>query len=204
MIRKSKALGLALVACFAMSALVASAAQGAEFHSSLEHTEIHGSQIGTHVFTVGGGFGNITCEEATFSGTSAAKTTSEVTVVPSYNKCRESAFGSAVTVTCLECGYLFTANGVVHVEGEFLLHTGTGCTIHIKKQTLETGTTYDNGPSDIVVTTDITNRVVSTTEGGFFACGISNGEHREGSYTGETTVTGTGTNNEGTATLSFS
>jgi hypothetical protein len=42
-----------------MSAMVASAAQ-AEFHSSVEHTIVKGSQVGTHNFTVGEGFGNIT------------------------------------------------------------------------------------------------------------------------------------------------
>jgi hypothetical protein len=208
MIRKFKAVGLALVACFAMSALVASGAQAVEFHSNVEHVKLTGKQIGTkgHVFTVGGGFGNVTCEVAEFEGTGTLKTNTEQTMVPTYKNCTESAFGTGVTVTCETCGYIFTPNAnTVHVEGEFILHTGTGCTIRIKRQTIEGGTSYDNISSshDVVVTTDITNRVVSFTEGGFFACGVSNGEHKEGSYTGETTVTGT-TTTGGAAEISVS
>jgi hypothetical protein len=200
MIRKRKIVGLALVVCFAIS-VFSSAGRAAEFHSSVEHTAIAEAQIGNVAFTVGGGFGNITCEVAKWSGTSSSKTATSVVLVPTYEGCKESAFGSAATFTCIECNIIETSTGLVHFTGEEVWHLGTGCTITKKGQTVE-GITYHNiGPNE-KKTIDITNVIIETTEGGFFACGVSNGEHKEGSFSGEVTVTGTTTTGE-SVTLSF-
>jgi hypothetical protein len=204
MVRKLEALSVAVAAYVLLNVLALSSAQAIEFHSSVEHTALSGGQVGTNVFTVGGGFGNIVCEEVKFTGTGSAKTGTEQTDTPTYNKCTESAFGSSVTVTCLSCGVTFTpTSNKVDFEGEIVAHTGTGCTIHIKAQTIEGGVTYDNKTSDVLVTVDVTSKVVSTTEGGFFACGVANGTHTEGSYTGEITAQGSNTAGE-PATISVS
>jgi uncharacterized protein (DUF58 family) len=78
--RKFKALGLALAAVFAMSAVAASAASAAEFHSNKKHTILHAGQTTTHTFTVGSGFGSITCTTAEFNGTAVNETEPTQTV----------------------------------------------------------------------------------------------------------------------------
>jgi hypothetical protein len=204
--RKIKPLIRAFVICVAFGAQSSSMAEAVEFHSSFEHTEIQGGQLGNHIYTVGGGFGNVTCEVVRFNATIAAKTTSEVTTTPTEEGCKESAFGTTVTKTCISCEYILTANGTMHFLGETIEHLGTGCTVVIKgPQTFTGANTYENkAGGHIVVRTDITNKIVSTTSGGFFSCGVSNGEHKEGSLTGETTVSGLDTTGSEAATLSVS
>jgi hypothetical protein len=214
MTRKLKALGLALVAVFATSALVASAAQAEEFtgydQSTGTHTEtvIHGVQEGSHSFTAGSGFGSITCTTATFAGNSPTGTSTELTITPTYSGCSDS-FGRTVDVTMEGCDYKFTTptfvssgtySGLVDLAcptgHSVTVHVTSGgtsvCTVTIHAQTGLGSNHYTNkagNPDDVTVTTDITN-LHTTTEGGFFNCGVSNGEHTDGSYVGNTTVTG--------------
>jgi hypothetical protein len=203
MTRKLKALGLALVAVFAMSALAASAASAQEFHSSTEKTTLSGTQIGNHSFTVGSGFGAITCKVAKFKGTQSTKTAASQEMTPEYKECTDS-FGRVVDVT-VEGHYLFTpptittGSATVHFVGVIILTItsppGTSvCHVTIRTQTIAGSTIYHNRTprsSGIIVTTNATG-IHSTTEGGLFNCGVSNGEHTEGTYTGETEVTGGG------------
>jgi hypothetical protein len=192
--RKLKALGLALVAALALTAVMASAAS-AQFTSNKEHTILSGSQkTGTNdVFTAGEGFGGITCENATFSGTAVNKSESSQEITPSYSNCKDS-FGRTVDPT-VTATFTFTPSGKVHVMGHIVLHITSGgstiCTVTIGEQSEINGITYTNlgGTKGVETTTHSTN-VKNTTSGGFFNCGISNGEHTAGTYDGTAVVTG--------------
>jgi hypothetical protein len=196
--RKLKALGLALVAALALTAVMASTAS-AQFTSNKTHTILSGTQkTGTNdIFTAGSGFGGITCENATFSGT--AQNTSETTQViqPVYSNCKDS-FGRTVDVDNSSLTYTFTSGagkGTVHVSGGMTLTVTSGgsvvCTVVIKSPQTNNGISYTNlgGTSGVETTTHATN-VKSTTSGGFFNCGVSNGEHTAGTYDGTAVVTG--------------
>lgn len=82
----------------------------------------------------------------------------------------------------------------MHLTGEIVFTvtsspTVVACTIVTKAQT-NNGISYHNvANGDVTMTTNITN-LISTTAGGFFNCGIANGEHKEGTYVGHTTLIG--------------
>jgi hypothetical protein len=204
--RKLKALGLAFVAALALTAVMASAAMAeAGFTSSVSNPTLHGEQEGSHEFTASAssGFGGITCETATFTGTGSGTFSTSQTVTPTYSNCEDS-FGRTVDVVTNSLHYIFTVTGTdaqgtpignVHVTGHIQLTVTTGgthCTVTISAEQTQGGVTYHNiaGSGDVRVTT-ATSEVVSTTSGGFFACGISNGEHTDGEYTGTTTMEAT-------------
>ena len=67
----------------------------------------------------------------------------------------------------------------------------TKCTITIGAQTGLNNVTYENNtaqkPTDLKVTTN-TNNVTDTTSGGSLGCGIADGVHTNGTYTGTTTL----------------
>jgi hypothetical protein len=215
MIRNIKPLALAFVATLALSAMTASVAS-AQFTSDKEHTILHGSQFGTHEFTVGAGFGGISCSTATFSGTAVSKSESSQVVQPTYSGCKDS-FGRTVDIDNGETftdeigpitihtvsnrfTYTFTSGagkGTVHVSGKMTLtvtnFSGTViCTVVIKTPQTNNGIEYANVSGDVLVDIDSTN-VRSTTSGGFFNCGVGNGEHFGGTYTGGTLMSGEAT-----------
>jgi hypothetical protein len=196
--RKLKALGLALVAALALTAVMASVAS-AQFTSNKTHTILSGSQkTGTNgVFTAGSGFGGISCENATFNGT--AQNTSEPTLVvhPVYSNCKDS-FGRTVHVDNSTLVYTFTSGagkGTVHTSGGMTMTVTSGgsvvCTIVWDNPQTNNGVTYTNlgGTSGVEITIHATNWR-SITSGGFFNCGIPNGTHTSGAYDDVLIVTG--------------
>jgi hypothetical protein len=190
----------------ALIVLALPAAGQAQFTSTKEHTILSGSQkTGTNdVFVAGAGFGGITCENATYSGTSAFKSESTQVVTPTYSNCKDS-FGRTVDIDNKELTYMLTS-GAVKGEavgsGEITLTMTSGgsviCTVVLNSGPPANGITYKNlgGTSGIEVTVHATN-IVSTTSGGFFNCGVSNGEHTEGTYDG--TIVATGKDTSGAA-----
>ena len=199
--RKIKALGLALVAAFAMSAVMASAASAIEFHAGEAHTIISGSQTGNHTFTVGSGFGAITCKVAKFSGTTEKTTETSQVITPEYKECTDS-FGRKVDVT-VSAKYRFTApaaatgSAEVHVEGSFKIEVTNSssvviCTVTVGSQTNNNIVYHNIANGDVEVTTT-TNNVTTETSGGTLNCGVANGHHTGGSYTGNTIIAGTST-----------
>jgi uncharacterized membrane protein len=208
-------ISVALVAALALTATMASTAS-AQFTSNKEHTILSGSQkTGTNdVFTVGSGFGGITCENTTFTGTSTGKhwevktekTThtgyeaSTQVITPESESCKDS-LGRTVDGSMSESEKLtltFTSGagkGTAHVSGSVTASVTSGgsvvCTVVIKTPQTNNGVTYTNlGGTKGVEVTIHANNVVSTTSGGFFNCGISNGEHTSGTYDGVAVVTG--------------
>lgn len=203
MTNKLKAFGLVLAAVLVMNALIASAAGAAEFHSSSESVNLTGSQVGNHVFTAGAGFGSVKCTSVSLNGFKFTKTEFDQTFSPTYGICTDS-FGRLVDVNVGTTGYRFTAalptlGGSVHlVHGSITLRVTAGgglgeCVVTIGEQT-NNGIEYHNkeegGVKYIEITTNTTN-IVSTTSGGIFNCGVSNGTHTGGSYMGVTALKGT-------------
>jgi hypothetical protein len=153
--RKLKALGLALVAVFAMSAL-ASAAQAdgtpEYFHSSFEETVLTGNSVegatGDQVFTPKPEGAAITCHTASFEGKADGTangntytTAEEVTVHPQYSSCDKFA-GQNVTVNTHKCHYDLSPT----TEGESEM-----ATVSIVKCPSATNKETGEGPIEIIV-----------------------------------------------------
>jgi hypothetical protein len=192
MTRNLKVMGLAVVAALALTAVVASAASAAEFHSSTTNTKITGAQTTTHQFVTDPG--TVTCKKATFSGEQAAKTAASITITPSYTECTlATIFGNiAVTVNFNGCDYTFDATGLVHIEcpaGKNVVVSGPGCTVTVPAQTVNK-VSYSNtgvaGARDIDVNAEASKIKYSYTG---FTCGSGSGTEN-GTYTGLTTVQG--------------
>lgn len=146
---KQKALSLGLLAILAMSSLVmnASATVTGHFTSTAadEHTLLSGSESGTHRlhFSIDGGT-SITCDIASYSGTTTQNTTSEVTITPTYDQCyTNNAEKTKVVVDTNACDYTFFSNSTTH--GTVAVHecgatkaiviTHPNCEITIPEQT---------------------------------------------------------------------
>lgn len=218
MTRNLKALGLALFAALALSAMAASAASAKHhFGAPKAPTDVTGSQGTQHIFTTEAG--EVKCNTATFSGTQGSASTSEVTITPHYTGC--TAFGFASThVKFNGCDYTFTTPTVDITPGEFtsepphVLCPGTSvveitptipffgtsvCTVTVEPQTPTSGhVLYKNEGSgdtrDVLVTSKVEG-IHYTVHGGGGTCGTteSGGKtitHTDGKYTGTVTLKG--------------
>ena len=199
MIRNFKALGLALVAVFAMSAVVASAASASEFTSAKYPVTISGSQSTTHKFTAGST--SVTCETATFAGEASAAS-STVTIHPTYSGCTAFGFVGA-TVTTTGCDYLFHSgaevssekfDGTVDVvcgEGKSITIVASTCALEIKGQTgLSTVSFQNAAEGKVTVGANVSSIAYTTTKDGFLCPLAGTGNFTNGGYTGDTSVSG--------------
>lgn len=212
--RNLKRLGIAFVAVFAMSAVVASAAQAVNYTSTDGNypTTVAGNQEGTHEFKAG--IRTVTCSTAQFEGTATAAS-STLTITPTYTNCL--ATGSLpVTVAMNGCDYLFHATSttasttdivcpvgnkiVVNIYASAAAH-GEGkapvCKINIGGQTGLTGLATENqgsGTTASVKTTANIANIAVTIEGSALVCGTG----ATATYKGVTPISGSfGGNNEG-------
>lgn len=138
-----KVLGLAVVAVFALTAVGASAASAAEFHSQAESTSLTGTQTGNHVFNAAGA--KITCKKASFTGTQTGKNATSVTMGATYGECSFLFF--SVSVNMNGCSYVFHANGQTDVVGEAckgITYEGAGCKVVVPAQTGLNSVSYAN------------------------------------------------------------
>jgi hypothetical protein len=196
MIRNFKALGLALVAVFAMSSLVASAAQAEQsYRSSASPTTLSGSQVAQNKFHVPGA-GTVECSGANFKGTVVGTAVSTIEVHPEYSGC--VAFGFATThITTTGCNYKF-ATPIKNQATNQVICSGTSkikitptffgssvCTVEVGSQTPSGVVDLANnaGKTDVLVTSTVTK--ISHTAG----CGAS--AAADGEYTGSVTEVGT-------------
>jgi hypothetical protein len=171
MIRNLKALGLAFVAVFAMSAVAATAAQAAEeFHSHAEETVLTGHATGVLHFTTRPEGVRLVCNYATFEGVQngtnsedGTYTSPTATVYPQYFSTNASdekvpcdGLGGSenVTVRSNMCHYVFHAEtdeaGMAQIdlvcenEGEAIESEVAGVVIDIPPQELPSGVHYNN------------------------------------------------------------
>jgi len=115
--RNLKVLGLALVASFALSAVVASAASAETAHFTVEGIGVGqtagaaGGQVGTNTFTVNGLALQCTTATVTGKALSTGPEPSTVTLEPKYEGCKVLVAGltKLVTVTTNGCAYIFQA-----------------------------------------------------------------------------------------------
>src|SRR6476619_3872859 len=219
--RKLKALGLALFAAFALSAMTASGASAAEeFHSSEAHTILDVTQDGTEGSITGQQIfettvGKLSCTGVEASVTLTAKTLSEITAVPTYTKCNKIENGAEGLVTHVKftsCDYLFTSkksgtHSQVHIQcstpGDHIHVNATFLGSEILCMTIPPQTPTSGGvvyhnlgepPATRTITIEVTVEGIEYTEKG--ACGSSTVNN--GKYFGNVLVQGTNTNNEET------
>ncbi len=103
MSRYLKPLGL-LLPILAMSAVFASAASAnPQFHAELADTTLTASQTTANVFNFDRG--ELKCKSVKYTGTTAAATSTTMTLTPSYEECKLG--GENATVTVNGCGYQF-------------------------------------------------------------------------------------------------
>jgi len=155
---KLKVLGLGLLATLAMSAVAvmnASATSTGHFTSDSPNglTTVEGFEGGSHFTELSshGLEGGIVCDEATYDGTITGNTTTHITIIPHYTKCKTTGgTPGEVTVDVNGCSFTFTPghHGTVHIDcpvGKAIEITHPNCTITIPAQTVGTavkGVTY--------------------------------------------------------------
>ncbi len=175
--RSLKILGLVASAVLAIGAVVASSASATAFTSAAGHEE-HVTGTDTHgvdEFTVGES-SKLTCDEEFFT-TNAAHNSTEITVIPTYKKCRTTggAEQENVTVTMNGCAYKFTSHGEViihcpvnkaieiHHYSDATVHKNPSCTLTVGAQTGTGLLTYTHPNNGIQV--DGTIEVSAQTHG---------------------------------------
>ena len=202
MIRNLKAMGLALVAVFALSAVGASAAQAAsaDFSAAEYSANVTGSG-GLQVFQTS--FGKLTCAEVTGTATLGAQGGSLTGENIAYGGCHATILKIPTTVDMNGCHYTFTAGtitaagtseGSVHIQGcnatgHITITVGTGgatCTIDVSEQTISPVTYHNTAGGTVDVRTNETPVQQVSTGGSACAGGESTSK-----YTGEIASTAT-------------
>ena len=211
MTRNLKTLGLALLAAFALSAVLASAAS-AEFTTGDHNTDLTVEGVSeTQKFTItnaeGGAEAEFSCNEIGIAsgGTGLGTAQESITIEPEYSNDCTAVIGSSTFETRIDtngCHYLFTTDeeNAVHIvceEGKqlemtaFILGSFRQCfKIHAQTPT-EPFITYHNtttpaGDMDVLMTVDVTGITYERV-------GLCKGEVNESNnldYDGEVTVTG--------------
>jgi hypothetical protein len=112
-----KTLGLALVAVFAMSAIVASAASAQKITTLGQSNVTLTGTGGEQIFTTG--LAEVKCTGVTANVTGVSNEQGEITTAPSYTGCTltEGGITRNAQVDMNGCAYVFTSTGtVVHIE----------------------------------------------------------------------------------------
>jgi hypothetical protein len=214
--RKSRVFGIALIAALALSAVVAQGALAKFSFTAPERgvtdtTFLTGEKTSNHVFTTTEG--EVTCTTISFSGSAVGKSTSEVSIAPSYSGC--TAFGFATAhVKVNGCTYLFTTPTIAnspnpgdytgespHVKcpaGKSIEITPTFfgasvCTSKIGEQTPTSGHVIYTNAGGATTTMDV--NVNATVEGIHYigtggVCGPNGVTSTDGKYTGSVTLKG--------------
>ena len=216
--RNLKALGLALVAVFVMSAMVAAGAhaeKAAKFTFGAGTTKLITVADGNQTYTLG--IRNFICTTvdgtAAVSGSEASEVTSNTDI--NYTNCHTTALGLNFPTTITQeanCHYTFTAgtytkatndaHGSVHICGATIdIYTNHAdhtagklrCQMHIPAQTV-TGLTYTNTTTEgkMAATIDVNAATTATvTTGVGHPVGCSAHEHANATYKGNIWVKGT-------------
>src|SRR5690348_7595164 len=155
-----------------------------EFHGESASLPVAGDQGATPVtFLPSEGAGAITCTKAHF--TSPALGSTSVTLSAEYSGCIDS-FGRNVTVNMKTCTYVLNAGGTAKIlcgtgeSIEYRIESGgsTVCTVQVPPQVLLSSVSYtttgSGSESGIEVNLNL-GSLETTTSGGFFNCGVSNG-----------------------------
>ncbi|HEX8689154.1 MAG TPA: hypothetical protein VF729_02805 [Solirubrobacterales bacterium] len=208
---KLKALGLGLLAAMAFSAVAvmnASANGSGHFVSEAAHTNIVGSEGGTHNLhlTNHGLSGEVGCAQDTYTATAEGATVNDLLVTATYGGCTTTGTSTTVPVDMNGCKYRFTVAGgttssteqTVHLEcpaGQSIKVTHPNCTVTVHPQTVNTGVTYthvtENGKNAVTLDSNVQ---FNTTRHGL--CQFIAPTNGTGTLVGSATVQGF--NTEGT------
>lgn len=185
MIRKFKAIGLTMVAVFALTAVSASAAQAATFMSEGNVTaSITADQEGTNVFSVEGS--EVKCTTAHFATAGEVSSPTEnIEVHPEYSGCTAFGFLSA-TVNTEGCNYILNANGTVTVtcsSGHVITIKGGTCEATVGSQGPLSGISYTNTSGKVKVSSNVTTIATTKTKDGI-GCPFNGTGSTTGTYTG--------------------
>lgn len=195
---KLKALGLALLAATALSAIGASAASANPlFHIEMEDTTLTGGQITPNVLTTD--LGEMECEVVHYDGTQGPFTSTTLTLTPTFEKCKIG--GINTTVTMNGCSYVFhlaqnTENfeakmGIECPAGQkFVIHTPE-CAITIPPQGPKAAVTFtnENEAATRSLIIDLNVGGIEYVEHGA-ACASETEATANGTFAGQATVTG--------------
>ena len=166
-----------------------------EFHSSVAHTVLDGSQAGSDSLVFNAG--KISCSTITYSGTLSSETSSTASLTPSYSGC--NAFGFAgVTIDVNGCQlvvHMSTGLTDISCGAKPIEVTAPNCTLTFGSQTgLASSTFLTEGTTpkrDVKVKLGLTGLSYIQTGKGETPCTSKSGS--DGSYTAEATLTGTDT-----------
>jgi hypothetical protein len=216
MTRNLKALGIALIAVFAMSVVAASAAQ-AKFDTlttfpTKENVFLTSKALATQEFIIQGGKAKVKCTEVELE-TSEGKSTNtdkstSITAYPKYNKtepsCEVSPFGNG-TVHMNGCYYTFTSetdasgDAEVHIicppEKVIEIKGPASCTIKVGTQTVRgvhyTNETTSPGTNETEMHIKLEPTVTGISWTSTAACALVGikASGTDGTYTGNVTVT---------------
>ena len=135
MIRNLKALGLALCAVFALSAMAASGASAQDVKTDVftapAGTHLTGIQTGTaadNVFGTKSSAVAVNCENATYKGTVGEEAAEEVTVTPSFTGCKAGGFNATVDVS--GCDFVLTGTTDTYFDTDNA-HKGEDATVSL-------------------------------------------------------------------------
>lgn len=185
-------LRIAFGALLIVSALGATEAGAAEFHSTAAaSTKISAVQTSLNVFTSTAG--EFTCENITFTGTQSTPTTASYELTPQFSGCHMIIFGSTISLSIAhnECKFKLYSSGLFDIvcpAGKAITYSGAGCTITIGPQTGVKQISYTNNASDIAATFSLSG--IKYSHAGF-TCGTGSGTN--GTYKGGITIVGTNT-----------
>jgi hypothetical protein len=220
MIRNLKALGLALVAVLAMSAVAVSAAQAEGVVTAENYpVTLTGTQENNNIFKVGA-VRSVECKKATLDSTLTGPTKTALTTTAAYGECSSSPSALPATVNMNSCDYTLTANTPVapaNTTGSatvsvFCGTAGDGIHVTVYKGVphTETACTYKIDPTDPEVlkgtieyhnigagttreiTAELNLKEIKTTvlTGTKLLCGGAAGETVNSTYTGNVVITG--------------
>jgi hypothetical protein len=204
MTRTLKALGLALVTAFALSAAAATAASAESFafHSEIQHTNLTGAGEGTSTFV--GDAGTLECKTAKYEGTMTSQESTSLALSPLFESCTAALFSADVsmngcqfvlTASTKEGGTYKAAMDISCSEGKSItmlttLSGVTKCTIHIPAQTLSGVTVSEVSEGDVKAAASISGIKYSQTPGtGFGACAKAENT-TNGTYSGVAIIAG--------------
>ena len=214
MTRNLKAVGLALVAVLAMTAVAASAAQAGQFtweNGTTLATAKQEAEGGSQLFKITGGLLTVTCDEVkghaaiSGSGPAASITTTEITYNDSElggDKCT-GPLGTQPVIEMNGCQYRFnagstTGSGVTqgtvdiinctNADKSITINGGALCTVHVPEQTGVGPVTYrtinPGSKKEVTIEPNVVNIAYHHTG----LCG--NATNNNGTYTGNVIVKG--------------
>jgi hypothetical protein len=190
--RKLKALGLALVVVFAMTALSAATASGEQFHAGA-HGTVQGLNVGEETVTVNAGTWK--CKVNEFNGTIATSTPGSLTVKPTHKECTVFGFvNMAIDVGTCEYRFNTPVNttstvDIINCGATPITVTGFNCWITFGNQSGLGHVIWSNQvgpvPHDVHATLTISGTAYTQHSKSFPGC--TNGTFSNGKVDGTTT-----------------